>query len=540
MFLRCGYCWQLREIKVQIVMKEAILRALLLNAGNGSDLEVQYRLLTGMINLINRNLEIDSDEFELLVEDGLSGKLISVRKAKRLLEQTGAFCFSDGRWVFSKDLTLYGEPIDWERFTALFIRKEAASSTVAAGNDPVRDAILRGINWNISMTLFAIKAGDIEGQPAFYVCEEDGDRPIGYKVAGTATSDSLTMLCQASDYLVDCGKSPGEIADCIGFLVEKTLECRCAAPDWDKGGFFPLEDQPDSTHPTVDATCLAIMALCSFYESCKAIEDRLSISLNADNEKVEKAVLDGLAFLFRMQNPDGSFGIYNYEDGQTATPNENCTRMALSTMGVCKGSGIFDSTGCEHLYPTCSKVIAAAYTYLCNHTAEADGYRIWAPYFGGQARDYEIADVLVSGARVCRSLIPVWWQMEEERDNILSYCHDILRFWQENEDNAAKKTGRYRFTTPTDSGFSTGEYFWASHPDMLAAFTVLQAYNLFGMALTKDQWAVIDRAIQHTLSLQHEHGHWDNPLAKKTPFCAVTLAALELLQEYHNAKGLKV
>ncbi len=390
------------------------------------------------------------------------------------------------------------------------------------------------------MTLLAVQAGDIKGQPAFYVCEEDGDRPIGYNVAGTATSDSLTMLCQASDHLLDCGKSAEEISKCISFLVEKTLRCQCAAPDWDKGGFFPLEDQPDSTHPTVDATCLATMALCSFYENRKAIEDRLSVSLNADNAKVEQAVLKGLSFLFRMQNPDGSFGIYNYEDGRAAAPNENCTRMALSTMGVCKGSGIFDSTGCEHLYPTCSKVIALAYAYLCDHMAEADGYRIWAPYFGGQTRDYDSADVVVSGARVCRSLIPVWWQMEEERGNILSYSYGLLRCWQENENEAAEKVGRYRFPTPTDSGFSTGEYFWASRPDMLAAFTVLQTYNLFGMALTKDQWAMIDRAVRHTLSLQHRHGHWDNPLAKKTPFCAVTLAALELLQEYQRAKGLTV
>jgi len=521
-------------------MNDTILRALLLNADNETDIEVQYQLLLGMINLINRNVEIDSDEFELLVEDGLSGKLISVRKAKRLLEKTGAFCFSDSRWEFNKDLIWHGEPIDWERFTALFIRKDIANSTVATGSDPVRDAILRGINWSISMTLYAVEAGDIEGQPAFYVCEEDGDRPIGYNVAGTATSDSLTMLCQASDYLLDCGKSAEEISDCIAFLVDKTLRCQCVAPNWDNGGFFPLEDQPDSTHPTVDATCLATMALCSFYENRKVIEASLSVSLNADNTKVEQAVLDGLSFLFRMQNPDGSFGIYTYEDGRYMTPNENCTRMALSTMGVCKGSGIFDSTGCEYLYPTCSKVIAVAYTYLCNHMAEADGHHIWAPYFGGQARDYDPADVVVSSARVCRSLIPVWWQMEEERGNILSYCYGFLRYWQENEDQAASKVGRYRFTTPTDSGFSTGEYFWASHPDMLAAYTVLQAYNLFGMALTKDQWAIIDHAIQHTLSLQHKHGHWDNPLAKKTPFCAVTLAALELLQEYHNAKGLKV
>lgn len=516
----------------------------MLNADNGSDIEVQYRLITGMIGLMEQNIEVDSDEFELLIEDGLAGKLVSVRKAGRLLEQTGAFRFWDGRWVFNEGLTLYSEPFDWSRFTALFTSKNVSGNSTATNNDPVRDAILRGISWSISMTLLAVEDGHIQGQPAFYTCEDDSDHPIGYKVAGTATSDSLTMLCQASDYLLDCGRDPEQIVTCINFLLEKTLACQCVESGWDKGGFFPLEDQPDSEHPTVDATCLAIMALCSFYENRKTIEKKLSISLNADIEKVGQAVLEGLAFLFRMQKVDGSFSIYDYENAKE-TPeykspfpsNENCTRMVLSTMGVCKGSGIFDNTGNEHLYPVCSKVIADTYTYLCNHMAEADGYNVWAPYFGTRARDYAAADVAVSIARVCRSTIPVWWQMEEERGNILTFCRNALRYWQENEKETTEGVGFYRFNTPTHDGPSTGEYFWASHPDMLTAFAVLQAYNRFGMALTKDQWALIDRAIQHTLSLQHPHGHWDNPVAKRTPFCAVTLAAIELLQEYYNAKG---
>lgn len=521
-------------------MQDTILCALLLNADNASDLEVQYRLLLGMIELVQRNTEIDDDEFALLVEDGLSGKLVSTRKAKRLLEQTGVFSFDDGRWKFNETLNFCGKPVDWDRFTALFEEKNTTSSIAATGNDPVRDAILRGIGWSISMTLLAAQSGDINGQPAFYVCEEDGDHPIGYTVAGTATSDSLSMLCQASGYLPDCGKSAEEISICIAFLLEKVLACQCNTLGWDQGGFFPLEDQPDSTHPTVDATCLAIMALCEFYEKRSIIEEKLPTSLLADNAKVEHAVLAGLSFLLRMQNPDGSFGIYNYEDGRSATANENCTRMALSTMGVCKGSGIFDSAGQEDLYPVCSKVITAVYTYLCSHMAKAGKYRIWAPYFGERTQDFDSADVLVSAARVCRSLIPVWWQMEEERCNILTYCNGVLRYWQEHEDVVTNRVGRYKFTTPTDSGFSSGEYFWASHPDMLAAFTVLQAYNLFDMALTKEHWAMIDRAVQHTLSLQHiAHGHWDNPLAAKTPFCAVTLAALELLQEYRKAKGMR-
>ena len=47
---------------------------------------------------------------------------------------------------------------------------------------------------------------------------------------------------------------------------------------------------------------------------------------------------------------------------------------------------------------------------------------------------------------------------------------------------------------------------------------------------------MIDKTVDRTLMLQHPHGHWDNPLAVKTPFCGATLAAIELLQEYRKAK----
>ena len=125
--------------------------------------------------------------------------------------------------------------------------------------------------------------------------------------------------------------------------------------------------------------------------------------------------------------------------------------------------------------------------------------------------------------------------MEEERDQILEYNEDFLVYWRNHEEQIEEKVGGYRFNSPTKSNFSVGEYEWSSHPDMLAAFTVLQAYNLFGLALSKRDWEMLNRAVLHTMRLQHPHGHWDNPRAKNTPFCAVTLAAIEVLQEYRKA-----
>lgn len=518
--------------------KDVILRSLLLNANNEDDMEIQYKLITAMSALLNKGTEVDMDEFELLVEDTLGNRAVSVRKMKKLLEQTGAFLIVDGLWRYNSDFSFHKQTVEWEQFNKLFISDDKAGATSALSADKERDSIIKGINWTMHVSKLAEDDSTIGGLPAFFSCNNADDQIIGFKVAGTSTSDALSLLCQSTDYLLDCGKKVEEIANCLSFLLEKTIACQCTASGWDKGGFSPLEDQPESDHPTVDATCLAVMALCSLYEHRNEIEKRLGGKVETNNKDIEQAVLGGLSFLFRMQLSDGSFGIYKYEDGREGPSNENCTRMVQSTMGVCKGSGVFDRTERFDLYPACSNIISGTYSYLCAHTAEAGNCQVWAPYFGSRAQDYNIADIIVSTARVCRSFIPVWWQCENERENIVKYCHDFVSYWHENEKKVINKVGRYRFNSPSENGFSAGEYFWPGHPDMLAAFTVLQAYNIFGLALTKAEWALIERTVHRTLEIQHPHGHWDNPLAEKTPFCTVTLAAIELLQEYRKAKGV--
>ena len=78
---------------------------------------------------------------------------------------------------------------------------------------------------------------------------------------------------------------------------------------------------------------------------------------------------------------------------------------------------------------------------------------------------------------------------------------------------------------------------WQSYPEMIAAFTVLQGYNLFGISLNKGEWSFIEEVVSDVLKMQHPHGHWNAPKSSN-PFCAVTLAAIELLKEYRLAKGL--
>ena len=512
--------------------KNELLRALVLNGINANDIETQYEIISKLSERILQGDSIDADEFDLLVEDAVGERAVSPRKARKLIEKTNAFLFENGQWKYNQNFELKGHVISFSDFINLFMEKTSENNTIQSSSDPAQTAIINGIKWMLRMTELAIESGDINGLPAFYSCNDVEDRLIGVNTAGTATSDALSMLCTSPNFLSKCGKTANEIAGCLNFLIEKTIACQSQVSHWDKGGFMPLEDQPESDHPTVEATCLSVMALATYYEN------KLGVAESISGDIIKKAIYDGLDFLFRMRLSDGSFGTYRYEDGIEASPNENCTRLVQLTMGVCKGSGLFDSTERTDMYSVCNEVIIGTYRYLCEHTAEYGELTVWAPYFGARAQDYSTPDVTFSAARVCRSFIPVWYLMENERDNIVRYNENFLRYWRENEEKVENAVGYYRFNSPSENGFSAGEYIWPSRVGMLAAFSVLQAYNMFGLALTKRDWDMIDRTVAHTMDLQHPHGHWDNPLAEKTPFCAVTLVAIELLQEYRKAKEI--
>lgn len=521
--------------------------AVLLSENNKSDIKLLYRLIIQMIDYILKNGEPDEDEFSLIVEEAAKNQPVSINYAKEMVQRSGCFVYDGETWRYNHTLDLGNGNITWEQFLELF-HKEKIMRKDDGQMDTERSAIIRGIEWCVHMVQLA-REDEMEGLPAFLRCGKQ-DSLIGKKVAGTATSDALSLLCNGIDYIKECDIEPDVLVGSFVFLVEQVLGCQYKENGWDKGGFFPLEDQPEADHPTVDATCLAIMALCDFYANRPSLEEKLNVTVGTESSAIEDAVLDGLEFLFRMQQPEGSYGIYKYEqeypdnihlDNDCSTgiaePNENCTRMALSAMGVSKGSGIFDAREKFELYEKCSESIRKSYLYLKSHMADGNVFFVWAPYFGAQMQNYPYADTVVSSARVCRSLIPVWWQCEEEREQIKKYHFDFLRFWRQEEKNVKGEIGKYTFKTPGRDKYSVGTYMWQSYPEMIAAFTVLQGYNLFGISLNKEEWSFIEEVVSDVLKIQHPHGHWNAPKSSN-PFCAVTLAAIELLKEYRLAKGL--
>lgn len=132
----------------------------------------------------------------------------------------------------------------------------------------------------------------------------------------------------------------------------------------------------------------------------------------------------------------------------------------------------------------------------------------------------------------------VWWQIEDEREQLQRFYMDFFSFWMLEEKGLQGKTGKYSFKTPGVEKYSVGIYQWLSYPEMIAAFTVLQGYNMFGLALRKEEWEFLERVVSDVLKMQHPHGHWNSPADPGKPFCAATLAAIELLKEYRTAKGL--
>lgn len=519
-----------------------IFYAVYLNGKDKSEVELQYQLILQMIKSYQQMHEIDEDDFSLMAEEIAGNRPLSVNYAKKLVKQTTLFRYNGENWEFNEELYFNGVKVSFDQLTELFFGKQASVPVDVQMGDK-KKAIIKGIQWCVNMVQLAQKS-DMKGLPAFLRCGEE-DSLIGKNVGGTATSDALSLICYGEDYVKECGIEPDILNSSFNFLTDKILGCQCILPGcWDEGGFFPLEDQPEAEHPTVDATCLAIVALCKFYEKRKLLEQDLNMHIAVENKEIKNAVILGVKFLIRMQQPKGSYGIYKYEyeyehlsymDG--ALPNDNCTRMAMYAMGISSGSGILDTVEHDKLYQTCREYISTAYCYLKEHAVEYQQHFIWAPYFGTSAANYPAADLIVSTARVCRSLLSVWEQFEGKRDEIKNYYTDFFAFWKSN--NVKGKIGKYEFKTPGKNEYSAGIYVWYSYPEMVAAFTVLQGYNRFGIALSREDWIFLEEAVQYVMKIQHRHGHWNSPSDYQKPFCAATLAAIELLREYRTAKDIK-
>ena len=101
--------------------KDIILRSLLLNADSAADIERLHKLIIGMIDLISKGTEVDTDEFDLFVENTFGNRAVSVRKAKKLLEQIGAFVIVDRLWKYKGDFAFHKQAVEWDQFIELFI-----------------------------------------------------------------------------------------------------------------------------------------------------------------------------------------------------------------------------------------------------------------------------------------------------------------------------------------------------------------------------------------------------------------------------------
>jgi hypothetical protein len=520
--------------------KEDLLIALSesLNANTPLEKRLQLYLMKGLLNWEG---QITQDDVDILM-DGYKDSFFPRRRVAALLRDCGLF-YEEGEcfWV-KKEIPIgsgLGTPAD---LLKLFETPLPMLPTQMEYN--IVNAIKKGFAWCINIALQADSAG-MQGLPAFFTCHKDKDEFIGLRPAGTAVSDALVLMCEGVDYLQMLDFSPETLSKVFVFLIEQTLSLQVYDSNWDKGGFLPMEDQPESAHPTVDATCLAVMALCSLFENAKTISRFTEYDHAKFFPHIVSAVTEGLHFLFRMQLANGGYGIYRFESECDETeksiivtsPHENSTRLVLATMGTVKGSGIFDFLERGDFYAECNRVIQRIFFYMLVNMADVEGTKLWLPGFAKELRRIPIFEAVASTARVCRSLRPVWYAFETERKAISEIINGYCQKCLQNFPNA-NTTSYYNFTSPRKYDYSTF-YSWRYYADVVSAYALLEAYMFYDVHLPLAAWELIESTIHHTLRRQHfEHGHWNDPDSKK-PFIATTLSSIELLKYYLAAMKKK-
>jgi|GEM_PF-3207680 len=493
---------------------------------NISEKKLQLYLIKELLLYEGNGRIVYWDDVDTLLAE--HGYAVTFTRAKELLLSTNLFRL-EGTLLLTNE-TVQIDTFSFEPKELLAIIDEIEPAGSAMNSEHIRQAISKGLKWCTDITLKS-KANGLEGLPAMLSCNGTNDEIIGLTAAGTAVYDALSLFSEMSHHLLTSDKSKNSEVFC--FLTKCTLSFQCVDEGWDYGGFAPLEDQPEAFHPTVDATCLAILALSSFFSCRDKISEVTDIDINELLPHISKAIVDGLSFLFRMQLPDGAFGNYRYQNETKGElfitqPHENSTRFVLAAMGASKGSGVFEYLGKEDFFGKCDTVISSIFTYLCNHISSSDG--LWFPYFALTQNNLPYDDGLAATARVGRSLKAVWFGFKDKRrevaDILQNFAKHCLRSY-----NGHEAVSYYRFRTPTIDGYST--YFnWRCRLDEVVSYTLLEMYLIYDIPHDPCVWLYIGKTVESILKRQHTvHGHWKDTITGK-PYIAPTLAAVELLDCY--------
>lgn len=426
---------------------------------------------------------------------------------------------------------------------AAFLPKRAVAWTVRT----VKDALALGYDW-LRWTLNSTHEWMTETEPAaailpaFWECDGEEDTPVGRKKAVTSIGDTTGAL---SDSLLHpwCAGRLGApdfrgfddgLRQLLSFIANPTTH----AP-WDRGGFLPLDDQPESKHPTCDATWDAVLALGSVYDFHDTLSERFGAPLTTSREEIGRALLNGASFLIRMRLPTGGWGVYRFENDIAPVPAyEFTTAQTILALRLALLPSALEDLDRAVERALCEQCLREAWDFLKQKTVTIDGLTIWAPYFSDDPGAHGAGDLLRATMWTATGALALRRGFSDLADTITPRLNDFLTFadrhWAPNYERIAEA----EFRVPLDDRLHDSFAKWSNRFDVTMAIILLDLFNESrdatgkGLKFPDELWPRLEETIGAILEEQHpKHGHWNEPVAG-LPLAAATAMAIQALQQY--------
>ena len=418
----------------------------------------------------------------------------------------------------------------------------------------VKQAISRGYKW-LKWTLSPErqKADDEAASlPAFWQCFDGEDQPVGQLRAVTSAGDALGSVLDSALFGWSGTVLTGDDAPIINhasagllaFLHPPGADPADPLPapgDWDHGGFHPHDDQPEAERPTVDATWDALLPLSGLYDSHDELTERFGGRLDIEKSRVGTAMLDAVAFLLRMQLPDGGWGIYRYPEGGGVYPYGFTTGQTLLALQVALLSDAFEDLDRATLRTETEEALREAWSFLESSRVETDGLRVWLPYYRKTDARVTPDEILATTMWTATGVLAIHRAIPDLQAATVPALNDFLahadRHWRPDYGRALDT----EFRVPRETGLNDTFCKWSNRFDLTLAIIALDLFNQSrekpetGLIFPDGLWPRLEETIDAVLDEQHHvHGHWHEPI-EGMPLAAATAMAIQALQFYLSA-----
>jgi hypothetical protein len=430
----------------------------------------------------------------------------------------------------------------------------------------VRNAIQRGYGWFLWTLRSSLASGSgQEPLPAFWSCERGEDLPVGHLRAITSIGDTLTSLANSARFVCSLAGLQGDHRPKLGYGLRQLLDYRLEANlslnptevplpwggggfnpvdwsqanrEWNRGGLLPFDDQPEAEYPTVDATWDAVLALAALYEQYPALAGADGLR-EAPRKTIGAALLDGVAFLVRLQLPAGGWGIYRYPADQPEVPAyEFTTGQTILALSLVLATSLFEDREQPALRAATEAALRRAWAFLRRRAVPFDGLSIWAPYFDDTLDAHSPRSLLRATIWTGTGLLALYRAFKDLREELAPRLQELILLAERHWQIDYRRSVEVEFRVPLRQSLHDVFGKWSNRYDLTVVILLLDLYNecsrdpQLSLAFSDGLWGRIERTLGLLIEEQHpQHGHWHEPI-DGLPLAAATAMAIQALQSY--------